>query len=176
MQFSHRSPAPIDHVPATAPCGTRPVCFAQGPGHVPAPAVVGKKGTRWWYEGNKGIDRKAAIAAQQRAEQAAKEVTEQAMAAAQACPSTCPIRRGVGCPMGRGCGGIRARWSAFEIERAIERGRSDIILVRLCALELEYASEREHAGTHTMARAPAHSCALMRTHAHSHTHTSGRRC
>lgn len=175
VQFPHRSHAPIDHLPAPTPCVTRPVCIAQGPGHVPAPAVVGKKGTRWWYQGHKGIDRKAAIAAQQRAEQAAKEVTEQAMAAAQACPSMCPTRRGVGCPMGRGCGGIRARWPAIEIERVIESGRSDIILVHLCALELECASAREHARALTIALAPAHSCALTRTHAHSRalaqTHT-----
>ena len=30
------------------------------------PALVGKKGTRWWYAGTKGMDRKAGIAAQQR--------------------------------------------------------------------------------------------------------------
>ena len=137
---------------------------------MPAPAVVGKKGTRWWYEGNKGIDRKAAIAAQQRAEQAAKEVTEQAMAAAQACPPTCLPRRGVGCPIGRGCGGIRARWPA------IKRVRCDVILVRLCALELECASD---VSTHTHTRRPSrsrtHAYSRALAHTHTHTHTSGRR-
>ena len=47
------------------------------------PAVVGKRGRRWWYEGSKGLDKKAGVAAQQRAEAAAKKVNEQAMAAAQ---------------------------------------------------------------------------------------------
>jgi len=36
-----------------------------------------------WYEGSKGLDLKAAIAAQQRAEQASKLITEQCMSAAQ---------------------------------------------------------------------------------------------
>ena len=46
-------------------------------------AVVGKKGTRWWYQAKQGVDKRASIAALQRAEQAAREETETAMTAAQ---------------------------------------------------------------------------------------------
>ena len=48
-----------------------------------ASAPVGKKGMRWWYVGNKGKDRKAGIAAQQKALEDARRVTEDAMKAAQ---------------------------------------------------------------------------------------------
>jgi len=44
---------------------------------------VGKKGTRWWYQAKQGVDKRASIAALQRAELAAREETETAMAAAQ---------------------------------------------------------------------------------------------
>jgi hypothetical protein len=67
---------PLASVAAGAPrAGDRPV-------EAPA-AVVGKKGKRWWYQEKQGVDKRASIAALQRAEQAARQETETAMTAAQ---------------------------------------------------------------------------------------------
>ena len=140
--------ASIRSLPGSCFCGACPVCVAQSPGHTPAPAVVGKKGTRWWYEGHKGMDRKAAIAAQQRAEQAAKEVTEQAMAAAQACLPTCPPRRTVGCQTGGGDAGD----GGWLLERPVR--------ARPCSRARVHAEIR------------ARTAANVRTHARTYTRTN----
>ena len=158
-------------LPGSRVCGVCPASIEQGPGHTPAPAVVGKKGTRWWYQGNKGMDRKAAIAAQQRAEQAAKEVTEQAMTAAQACLPTCPNCRAAGCQIGAGMRGIGdgARPTASEI------GLGDIIRVRPCALTFVTARKRRNSRT-LVAHAQKRACALTRQRALARTYSrTGRR-
>lgn len=73
---AHTERIPLASVAAGAPRATDRPVEAGG-------AVVGKKGKRWWYHSNQGVDKRASIAALQRAEQAAREETETAMTAAQ---------------------------------------------------------------------------------------------